>query len=117
MEHLTILEKIITNISDTLEHRSSIYIFAAAIYDTWFVGTEFEQNLAKRLVSVWENELNRQVEEGYRRTKYLENRPEFEDYYKKWLERSYKAYDDNKGIQTAVRNILINRKYDIQGLS
>jgi hypothetical protein len=116
MEHLAILEKICDNIFDSMESGTPIYIFSAAIYDTWYHGTELEQNLAKRLVGIWMNELNGRVDDAYRETKYQENRREYDDYCKNWLENSYKNYNDNRGICEALRNILRNRGYGTQGL-
>lgn len=55
MEQFTVLEKIFDKFSDTLEPGTAIYIFAAAIYDTWCNnGNKLEENLAQRLVSTWE---------------------------------------------------------------
>jgi hypothetical protein len=104
MEHLAILEKICNNISDSLEPGTAMYVFAAAIHDTWWSekSTELEQNLAKRLVSLWKAELNEKLIQSYRNTQNDINRPEADDYYKKWLEKYYKKYNDNIGARRAV---------------
>jgi hypothetical protein len=104
MEQLAILEKIIDNISDSLEPGTAIYIFAAAIYENWTANssTQLENNLAKRLISVWKDELNYQMIEAYKGTKYNIKRPESDDYYKSWLESKNKSYHDNEGARRAV---------------
>jgi hypothetical protein len=104
MEHLAILEKICDNLFDSLEPTTPIYIFAAAIYDTWWApeSTELEKNLAKRVVDLWEAELNQRMIEAYRSTKNDKNRLEADNYYKKWLESYFKLYRDNKGARSAI---------------
>jgi hypothetical protein len=115
MEHLAIVEKIIDNISDSLEPKTAIYIFAAAIYDDWIAdnSTQLENNLAKRLTQVWKEELIYQMIEAYRKTKYDEIRPEADEYYKKWIESHYKLYNDNQGLKYALREIW-NDKYGLR---
>ena len=107
MEHLAILEKIIDNISDSLEPGTAIYIFAAAIYDDWISNnsTQLESNLAKRLIKVWKGELEEQMIEAYRKTKYDEKRLEADEYYKKWIENNYKRYNDNEGLKYSLREL------------
>jgi hypothetical protein len=104
MEQFTIVEKIINNISDSLEPGTAIYIFAAAIYDDWSAdnSTQLENNLAKRLFSVWKAELEYQMIEAYKATKYDSKRPEPDDFYKKWLEGRNNLYRDNEGVRRAV---------------
>jgi 2-polyprenyl-3-methyl-5-hydroxy-6-metoxy-1,4-benzoquinol methylase len=104
MEHLVILEKIIDNISDSLEPGTAIYIFSAAIYEAWSSDSsiQLEKNLAKRLVTVWKGELEYQMIEAYRGTKHSEKRLEPDDFYKKWLEGSNNLYKDNEGLRRAV---------------
>jgi hypothetical protein len=106
MEQLAILEKICDNIFDSLEPRTAIYIFAAAIYDTWCTSNnKLENNLAKRLVNLWETELTNQMYDTYKKPIYQEYHLDFNDYYKKWLESSYILYNNNKGIQCALAHI------------
>lgn len=106
MEQLAILEKICNNLLDSLERGTATYIFAAAIYDTWWhKGTELEKNLAKRLVSLWEPELEVGMVEAYKKTKYDEKRLEQDEYYKKWIESAYITYSDNQGIRYALQHI------------
>jgi hypothetical protein len=106
MEQLSILEKICDNITNSLEPGTAIYIFTAAIYDSWWCnGNKLDENLAKRLISLWEVELTGKMYNAYRSTKYQENRPQHDDYYKRWIENSYKKYNDNNGIRCALRNI------------
>jgi hypothetical protein len=106
MEQLAILEKICNNLFDSLDCGTATYIFAAAIYDTWWHnGTELEKNLAKRLVSLWEGELEERMVEVYRKTKYDEKRVEQDEYYKKWIEGSYIKYSDNQGIRYALQHL------------
>jgi hypothetical protein len=104
MEQLSILEKICDNLSDSLEPGTAIYIFAAAIYDDWTAdsSTQLENNLAKRLITVWKGELEQQMIEAYRKTKYDFKRPEQDNYYKSWLESKNKSYKDNEGARRAV---------------
>lgn len=104
MEQLAIIEKICDNISDSLEPGTTTYIFAAAIYDTWTTdsSTQLENNLAKRLVTLWKAELEIQMIEAYKKTKYDFKRPEQEDYYKSWLESKNKSYHNNEGVRRAV---------------
>jgi len=104
MEHLAILEKICDNISDSLEPGTAIYIFAAAIYEDWTANnsTQLENNLTKRLIKVWKAELEYQMIEAYKGTKYNLKRPEADDYYKKWLEGRNNLYRDNEGARRAV---------------
>ena len=108
MEQLAIIEKICDNISDSLEPGTATYIFYdsvnAAIYDTWNTdsSTQLENNLAKRLFSVWKAELEYQMIEAYKKTKYNIKRPEPDDYYKNWLESKNKSYKDNEGARRAV---------------
>ena len=114
MEQLAILEKICNNLFDSLECGTATYIFAAAIYDTWWHnGTELEKNLAKRLVSLWEGELEVGMMEAYKKTKYDEKRLDQDEYYKKWIESAYITYSDNQGIRCALRQ-LSERKYGIR---
>ena len=107
MEQLAILEKICNNILDSMECGTATYIFAAAIYDDWASdsSTQLESNLAKRLVSLWEGELEIQMVEAYKKTKYDEKRLEQDEYYKKWIESAYKTYSDNQGIQYALQHL------------
>ncbi len=106
MEQLTILERICESTFDSLESGTSSYIFAAAVYDTWYASdNKLEKNLAERLVSIWEEELEHRMIQAYRATKYDENRPEQEDYYKKWLESSYNNHSNNQGLRRALINI------------
>lgn len=106
MEQLAILEKICDNLFDSLEYGTATYIFAAAIYDTWWNnGTDLEKNLAKRLVSLWEGKLELQMIENYRETKYDKKRLEHDEYYKKWIESAYKRYSNNQGIQYALQHL------------
>jgi hypothetical protein len=104
MEQLAILEKICDNIFDTLEPGKTTYIFAAAIYDTWTAdsSTQLENNLAKRLVTLWKADLEERMVEAYKKTKYDSKRPEADDYYKKWLEDRNNLYRDNEGARRAV---------------
>jgi hypothetical protein len=104
MEQLAIIEKIIANISDSLEPGTAIYIFAAAIYENWTANnsTQLESNLAKRLIAVWKAELEIQMVEAYKATKYNSKRPEADDYYKKWLEGRNNLYRDNEGARRTV---------------
>ncbi len=108
MEYLAILEKICDNLYASLEPGTAIYIFAAAIYDTWSApeSTQLEKNLAKRLVNLWEAELNTQMLEAYRSTKYYPNRSEPDVYYKNWLKSKDKSYSYNQGASRAVWQIL-----------
>lgn len=106
MEQLRILEKICDNLFDSLESGTAMYIFAAAIYDTWWdKGTELEKNLAKRLVSLWEPELEAGMCAAYKKTKYDEKQLEQDEYYKKWIESAYITYSDNQGIRCALARI------------
>ncbi len=104
MEQLSIIEKICDNISDSLEPGTATYIFAAAIYDTWISdsSTQLENNPAKRLFSVWKAELEYQMIEAYKETKYDSKRQEPDDFYKKWLEGRNNLYRDNEGTRRAV---------------
>jgi hypothetical protein len=104
MEQLAILEKIYDNIFDSLEPGTTTYIFAAAIYDTWAAdsSTQLENNLAKRIISLWKADLEERMVEAYRKTKYDSKRPETDDYYKKWLEGRNNLYRDNEGARRAV---------------
>jgi hypothetical protein len=112
MEQLAILEKICNNLFDSLECGTPIYIFAGAIYDTWwYKGTDLERNLAKRLVSLWEPELEARMCEAYKKTKYDEKRLEQDEYYMKWIENNYILYSDNHGIRSALINIWEKKKY------
>ena len=113
MEQLAILEKICNNLLDSLERGTATYIFAAAIYDTWWGGCELEKNLAQRLVSLWEGELEVQMVEAYKKTKYDEKRLEQDEYYKKWIESAYRTYSDNRGVRCALRH-LWEKKYGIR---
>lgn len=112
MEQLAILEKIFENLSDTIEPGTATYIFAAAIYDTWCnSGNKLEENLAQRLVSTWEVELEEKMVEAYKKTKYDENRPEPDEYYKRWIVSCYSnEYSNNLGIRRALRNLWEVRK-------
>lgn len=109
MEHLAILQKINDNIYDTLEPRTSIYIFAAAIYDTWNNGVELEKNLANRLVEVWQEYLNETIDMKYAETKYLNNRPTYELFCKQTIEQLFIDYKDNNGIKKALKAIWIEK--------
>ena len=115
MEQLAILEKICDNIFDSLEPGTVIYIFAAAIWENWTSNnsTQLENNLAQRLIQVWKAELEYQMIEAYRKTKYDENRPESDDFYKKWLEGRNNLYRDNEGARRAVWR-LWEEKYGIR---
>ncbi len=115
MEQLAILEKIIDNISDSLEPGTAIYIFSAAIYEDWTAGssTQLENNLAKRLITLWKAELEYQMIEAYKGTKYDSKRPEPDDFYKKWLEGRNNLYRDNEGVRRAVWQ-LWESKYGIR---
>lgn len=103
MEHFTILEKICNNLPNSLEPGTTIYIFSAAIYDTWSNGTELEQNIAKKLITLWQSHLTITLTENYKKTKHHKNRPEYDNYCKKWIESKYKEYNDNKGIGCALK--------------
>lgn len=115
MEQFAIVEKIIDNLSDSLEPGTAIYIFAAAIWEDWIAdnSTQLESNLAKRLIQVWKGELEYQMIEAYRGTKYNEKRPEADDFYKKWLEGKNKLYKDNEGLRRAIWQ-LWESKYGIR---
>jgi hypothetical protein len=104
MEQLAILEKICDNICDSLDPGTAIYIFAAAIYDTWTSdsSTELEKNLAKRLIALWKGELEYKMIEVYKKTKNDSNRPEPDEFYKKWLEGRNNLYRDNEGARRAI---------------
>ncbi len=86
--------------------RNDYLYICCRYYDTWCdKGNELEKNLAKRLVSLWEPELEVQMVEAYRKTKYDEKRLEQDEYYKKWIETSYIAYSNNQGICSALAHI------------
>ena len=114
MAYLGILEKICDNLPDSLEPGTATYIYAASIYDTWCISdNKLEKNIAKRLVSLWQEELEVQMDDAYRNTKHQENRPERDDYYKKWIMNTYKSYSDNSGIQCALKDIWV-KSYGIK---
>ena len=104
MEQLAIIEKICDNLFDSLEPGTAIYIFAAAIYDNWasYSSTQLENNLAKRLVTLWKAELEERMTEVYRKTKYDSKRPDADEYYKKWIDGCYIKYSDNEGLKSAL---------------
>ena len=107
MEQLAILDKIFENFNDTSESGTATYIFAAAIYDTWCNSdNKLEKNLAQRLISAWEIELEEKMIEAYKKTKYDENRPEPDGYYKKWIDSCYSnEYHNHLGLRRALINL------------
>ena len=114
MEQLRILEKICDNIFDSLESGTAMYIFAAAIYDTWWnKGTDLEKNLAKRLVNLWEGELEERMIEAYKKTKNDEGRLEQEKYYINWINSSYMTHSNNYGIRRALECVW-ERRYGLR---
>jgi hypothetical protein len=108
MEQLAILETIYNNLSASLEPGTPIYIFAAAIYDTWWIkGSELEQNIAKRLINLWEKELIQILDSTYTETPYQG----YHDSCKKWIEDNYIKYKDSIGIRRALQNIWEKKGY------
>ena len=73
MTHLEILDKLCESIGTTLERGSAPYIYSAAIYDTWSVGTDLEKNLIDRLVKFWACELENAMTDGYKNTRHAQN--------------------------------------------
>jgi plasmid maintenance system killer protein len=94
MDHLSILEK---------------------IYDNWWplTSSDLEQNLAKRLVMIWKDELEARMIESYRTTRHQQNRLEQDEYYKKWIDGHYMLHIKHKGLQNALI-ILWEYKYGIK---
>lgn len=114
MEQLAVLDRIFDNIIDTMEPDTAIYMFAAAIYDTWSsTGNDIEKNLAARLVHMWQCELENDMMDAYRLTKYDKERLEKDDHYKRWIEGRYKTYSNHKGLQRALIK-LWESKYGIR---
>lgn len=114
MDQLAILEKICDRVYDSLEPGTAIYMFAAAIYDTWFwKGTDLEKNLAKRLTGIWEGELEERMIEAYKKIKNDEGRLEQEDYYRNWINSSYMTHNTNNGIRRALECIW-ERRYGLR---
>jgi hypothetical protein len=115
MEHLAILEKICDNFNDTLDIGKPIYIFAAAIYDTWSNGNELEKNLVKRLQDKWRLCLVKKLDNDVKGPDEVDNDnydEEFSEYdrkQKQWIEDNYRKYKDNKGIRWALDEIWRNR--------
>ncbi len=101
MEHLPILERICNNISDSLEPGKAMYIFAAAICDSWSddKSTTLERNLVSKLIQTWKTELEQKMVEAYKKQENFQNEDE---YYKKWLESHYKLYHDNHAVRRVI---------------
>ena len=108
MEQLAILEKICDNMSSSMVPGTAMYIFTASIYDTWSNGNELEKNLARRLVGLWEKEFTGIINECYKKTKYQENKMEYNQFCKNWINENYLIHN-NFGIKKAIRNIWENK--------
>lgn len=102
MDHLGIVEKLCERISDTMENGNALYIYSAAIYDIWSVGSELEKNLIARIVKLWTELFEYNMIEGYKNTRYNESRPQRDDYYKRLIASGKIRYSDHKGLCAAL---------------
>lgn len=105
MDHLAILEKLTENNSDILVRGSALYIYSAAIYDTWSTGSELEKNLINRLLPTWTEDFLHRFDESYRHTKYNAERPERDVYFEKWVADHKKHYSDHRGFVAALEQL------------
>jgi hypothetical protein len=105
MEYLPILEKICDNAANSITAGTHIYIFAAAIYDTWSMGNELEKNMANRLMLFWKTRLENKLKWEYGCTHSHPNRLNYDVYCKKWVNEQLNIYKDHNGIKTALELI------------
>ena len=110
MAHLDIVERICKS-NDWLYYdneETAMYIYTAAIYDTWSVGTDLEKNLADRLVRLWSDELAQYMSTSYSATKFDDARPERAEFCAKWLESMKRTHDTHAGLLHALSLVKIN---------
>lgn len=119
MEQLAIVEKICESGSDVRSIGYPMYMFSAAIYDTWIVGSELEKNLIERFVEDWSATFVVHVKKAYlRATEYnyaTKTHPphiEYDDFCRDWVNTQKKYYSDHKGMIAALNRVLV--KEDIQ---
>ena len=111
MEQLAIVEKICESGSDVRNPSSPMYMFSAAIYDTWIVGSELEKNLIERFVEDWSIQFIQHMKKVYlRATEFNYANPphiEYNDFCKNWIQGTKKYYSTHKGMIAALDRVLV----------
>jgi hypothetical protein len=120
MEQLAIVEKIYESGSDVRDTSTPMYIFSAAIYDTWISGSELEKNLIERFVEDWSATFVAHVKKAYLRatefnyaTNMLPPHIEYADFCKDWIQNTKKYYSTHKGMIAALDRVIV--KEGVQG--
>ncbi len=115
MDHFSILQKICDNITDSLNPGTAAYIYAAAIYDSWVVGTDIEKNIANRLVELWHTELVRKMNDAFSQEKrtwahfgsrYALKQIPHDEFCRTWVDTRIKQFADNKGLRCALQKVI-----------
>ncbi len=113
-DHFSVLQKICENITDSIKPGTAAYIYAAAVYDSWVVGSDLEKNIVNRLVEQWHNALVREMNDTYSQhvatcahfgSRYALKRMSHDEFCKEWVEERKKSYVSNMGLLCALRNI------------
>lgn len=107
MEELQIFEKIYS--FDSIKKNTYLYSYSSCIYEIWSNGSELQKKLATQLVSYWSEYFMSELCEDYSRTKYIENRPEYDDFKKRWCNRKSEIHILHKGILDSLK-IIENQK-------
>ncbi len=110
MAHLEIVERICKS-NDWIYYDNedmAMYIYSAAIYDTWSVGTELEKNLAERLAQFWSDTLAQYMSTSYSATKFDSERSERAEFCAKWLESMKRTHDTHAGLLRALSLVKIS---------
>ena len=110
MDQLQVIEKLFETFSNTLDREHHMYLYSAAIFDVWSVGTDLEKNLSHRLVVEWSTHLWGMLNDAYRKTKYNyitgKTRPEFEEFKDNWKKGMRDLHTLHHGIQRALDLIM-----------
>lgn len=114
MEQLAIVEKIYESGSDVRDLSTPMYMFSAAIYDTWASGSDLEKNLIERFVEDWSATFVVHVKKAYlRATEYnyaTKTHPphiDYDDFCRDWVQAQKKYYSDHKGMIAALDRVLV----------